>query len=250
MIATTLLALSMAKTTQSVDLAWKPTVGDIQTYNFTIDSKMDMGGSAMQMVTSFVTQNQITKVEGDLVTTRGTMRNGASRMIVNGQTMKGPGMPPGRPVDVVHTKRGILVSVSTPGGNSNLGLFQTLVRPEKLVAPGDKWQHTWEANKALNLNRVKIEWTYEGEYLHRGNLKTHKITFVMTELDKQDPVTGEGTFLLNPLTTMPHRLDGTIRNFRMDPRAPASTVSIRAEIRGKVPESESPEVPKLEPELR
>ncbi len=186
-------AIATARMQEPVTLKWDPKVGQQTEHQMDVTVSFDMGGMPGTVDFGFITVSKITKIEGDQVTSEGSMRD--FKMTMNGQEMDtgDAAAMEAEKVVVVAKKNGEIISDSTPeeiGGGVRQQRMNAFIFPEKPIKIGDSWSQDFPADKELNLQSSKAKWTLVGSEQKLG-YDTWKITNVWAEMD--DTATGMST---------------------------------------------------------
>lgn len=191
-------ALATARMQEPVTLQWDPKVGQQIEHKMDISVQFDMGGMPGSVDVGFITVSKIIKIDGDEVTSEGTMRD--FQMFMNGEALDTGGSETdmSQKVVVVAKKNGEIIKDTTPaemGGGVRQQRMNAFVFPEKPIKVGDSWTKEFPADKELNLQSSKAKWTLVGSEEKLG-YDTWKISNVWSEMDSPNAMSTMGTIWL------------------------------------------------------
>ncbi|RYG22635.1 hypothetical protein EON82_16495 [bacterium] len=186
-----LMALSvLAFAAQGIVIKYSPKVGDKA--NYAITGTFEVSGAEVKLTGTRA--EEVTKLEDDTVTTKGTTKISVNVM---GQDMDQP-----ESVETTKTKLdGTLVEVKqgealAEGGALRLARVNTFLYPSKPLAVGDTWTMELKKDEKADLPGVKVDFKLEGEE-KVGKWDTYKISGNGGESEGSQPTKIKATYWID-----------------------------------------------------
>lgn len=187
-----------------VTIVWKPKAGD--SYKFAQKITGKAGGGDFQL-TGDMTET-VKSVNADSVVVEDKTTN--ISISANGSDIPGP---PDITETVTEKPTGEVISreSDSPGQSERAAVFSQFIYPTKPLNVGDTWQYLGKANKAKGSNDYEIDYTYKGVETQHG-IAANRIDMTFKETGTSDPISGEGSVWLDPVTGEPVKLTAKIKN--------------------------------------
>jgi hypothetical protein len=214
--------LAMAAPVQdSTRFEWKPKVGEEVKWKMSFNMVMDMGGQDGSIEASFLTSSKIKSIEGDKVTTEGSMSDFTLKF--NGQEMDMGGQGPGEGMvtTTVMTLDGKVIKSDAPEemGGERMQRMNAFHRPTKDIKIGESWEASWPAVKEKGLQSAKAKWTLRASE-KRGAVDCWVVDFVFSEMDNTSGMGATGSMYLNKADGYPEYLKYKFTNASFSPEMP------------------------------
>ena len=199
LLAATFTSVAVNQTPEEVDLAWKPKVGDVTTYQMKSNATVDMGGQKTDVQFSMRMKSTIKSIDGEKVTLEGSADQ--FKMSMGGQDMGDDvqGGPQGSTTRVM-LLNGEFVSQESTGqampSSARIEQMNTFYRPKAKVKVGETWDHEIKPDAKRGIVEAKVRYTLEGSEM-LGKKKTWRVKVVYAEMVGTKPSSFMGSVWLN-----------------------------------------------------
>jgi hypothetical protein len=209
-------------------LIWKPRVGQEFKYRVDVDAQI----AASKLAFGAELQLRVAKVAANGDYTVESVYSHAT-MIVDGTSMDIADAAKSTPEIEVFNSKGMMISKKKVSDDDEwdpfsraLNMMMDFHAPEKPVKVGDKWSKEIKGDATAKIRPVKIEYAVAATE-RLGAAEVVKVVFSYEETERDKPVTGDGTFLLDAADGSLHRLDATVVNLRFDESTPVERTRVR-----------------------
>ncbi|MBX3112874.1 MAG: hypothetical protein KF857_12820 [Fimbriimonadaceae bacterium] len=229
------LLVSPALATQDkVDLTWKPKVGETKKYKLEVNMSLDLGGQTGDIKVSMINVNKTTKIDGDKVTTEGSIEK--FTMAFNGNEADpsqagGPDPSDVKTIQVRSLKTGEVLSTETTGTgevppqNPRIEAMGFFWRPDVQAKVGDSWTKELKKDEKKGTEASTAKFTAAGEEVVLGK-KCWKVTYAYTETGIEKPFGATGTFWIDQADGTPVKYEANYENVVFQEGLPPTSAKV------------------------